>query len=386
MALTNGTLFEKAKGEDAKRHVPKGRKRVAYMRGALGLAFLITYSLLSPSFTYSRVLKKEWLTHSLFVRLVLIQFIGFIERTKYFGVWKLSEVSHVWTNATLLMVIRQGACIVTGLGFSGYDAEGRSTWDDIANINIPWVEMAPNFKILLDSWNIRTNIWLRECVYKRITPQGRKPGFKSTILTFLTSAVWHGTYTGYYLTFALGGFVQTAARLARTNLRPLFLSPLEILPPKLPDALAKQGFKIPPPPITLLKQIYDVLGTITTTMILNFIPAPFILWYWSTSLEAWKRMDYYGLWIIGLAFAFFYGGGGAACRKWNEQRLKRATKSVAKDIVGENYHHPTLRTNEMKGTGLQNMPPVDQAVLEVEELVEKLVERLKAEAKNRKTK
>ena len=284
------------------------------------------------------------------------------------------------------MFICQGACIVTGLGFSGYDAEGHSTWDDIANINIPWVEMAPNFKILLDSWNIRTNIWLRECVYKRVTPQGRKPGFKSTILTFMTSAVWHGTYSGYYLTFALGGFVQTAARLARTNLRPLFLSPLEILPPKLPDALAKQGLKIPPPPTTLLKQIYDVVGTITTMMILNFIVAPFTLWYWSTSLEAWKRMNYYGLWMVGLGFVFFYGGGGAACRKWKEQRLKTATKSVAQEIVGENYVHPTLRTDEMKGTGLQHVPPVDQAVLEVEELVEKLVERLKAEAVNRKTK
>jgi lysophospholipid acyltransferase len=105
MALTNGTLFEKAKEEDAKRHVPKGRKRVAYTRGALGLAFLITYSLLSPYFTYHRILKEEWFDHNLFVRLVMVQFIGFVERTKYYGVWKLSEVSRVWTNGTLLMVI-----------------------------------------------------------------------------------------------------------------------------------------------------------------------------------------------------------------------------------------------------------------------------------------
>ncbi|KIM25146.1 hypothetical protein M408DRAFT_10539 [Serendipita vermifera MAFF 305830] len=263
LALTNGTLFNKAKEEDAKRHVPRGRKRVAYMRGLLGLGFLIAYSFLSPIFTYQNVLKKEWYNHNLIVRLFMIQFIGFIERTKYYGVWKLSE----------------GACIVTGLGFSGYDAEGASTWDDIANVNIPWVEMAPNFKILLDSWNIRTNIWLRECIYKRITPKGKRPGFQSTILTFLTSAVWHGTYSGYYLTFALGGFVQTAARLARTNLRPLFLSQLEILPPKLVEALAKQNIHIPPPPVTLPKMIYDFVGTIATIMILNFTAAPFTLWY-----------------------------------------------------------------------------------------------------------
>jgi lysophospholipid acyltransferase len=245
------------------------------------------------------------------------------------------------------------------------------------------VEFAPNFKILLDSWNIRTNIWLREYVYKRITPKGRKPGFLSTILTFLTSAIWHGTYPGYYLTFAYGGFTQPAARLVRTNLRPLFLSPLEILPPKLPEALAKYDIRLPPLPRTLFKRIYDVIGIIATTLILNFTAAPFVLWYWSVSLEAWRRMNWYGVWMVALSFVFFYGGGAAVCKKIKEERVKRAPKDVALEIVGENYVHPTLRTDEMKGIGLQNMPPIDQAVLEMESLIDKLVESIKVEAKKR---
>ena len=52
------------------------------------------------------------------------------------------------------------------------------------------IEFAPNFKILLDSWNIKTNVWLRECIYKRVTPKGKKPGFRSSMLTFTTSAIW----------------------------------------------------------------------------------------------------------------------------------------------------------------------------------------------------
>jgi lysophospholipid acyltransferase len=313
----------------------------------------------------------------------MVQFIGFVERTKYYGVWKLSEVSLLLDMCTYAHV-HQGACIVTGLGFSGYDPTGKSTWDDIANVNIPWVEWAPNFKVLLDSWNIRTNIWLRECVYKRVTPKGRKPGLRSTFLTFLTSAIWHGTYSGYYLTFMLGGFVQTAARLARTYLRPLFLSPLEILPPKLPEALVKQNIKLPMPPANLPKQIYDLVSILATILILNFTAAPFTLWYWSTSLEVWRRMNWYGIWIIGLAFAFFYGGGGAACRKLKEERVKRAPKDVAQEIVAERYAHPTLRTDEMRGTGLQNIPPVDQVAVEVEELIEKLVESLKSDMASKK--
>ena len=52
------------------------------------------------------------------------------------------------------------------------------------------IELAPNFKVLLDSWNMKTNVWLRECVYKRVTPKGKKPGNLSSMLTFLTSAFW----------------------------------------------------------------------------------------------------------------------------------------------------------------------------------------------------
>jgi len=52
------------------------------------------------------------------------------------------------------------------------------------------IEFPSNFKVLLDSWNMKTNVWLRECVYKRVTPKGKKPGFSSSMITFFTSAFW----------------------------------------------------------------------------------------------------------------------------------------------------------------------------------------------------
>lgn len=36
---------------------------------------------------------------------------------------------------------------------------------------------------------MNTNVWLRECIYKRVAKKGRKPGFKSTQITFITSAL-----------------------------------------------------------------------------------------------------------------------------------------------------------------------------------------------------
>jgi len=52
------------------------------------------------------------------------------------------------------------------------------------------IEFPSNFKVLLDAWNMKTNVWLRECVYKRVTPKGKKPGFRSSMITFFTSAFW----------------------------------------------------------------------------------------------------------------------------------------------------------------------------------------------------
>jgi lysophospholipid acyltransferase len=97
-----------------------------------------------------------------------------VERSKYYAVWALTE----------------GASILTGLGFTGYNSSGTPDWNGAANVDVWGFEFAENFKVLLDSWNIKTNVWLRECMYKRVTHKGKKAGFKSGMLTKLTSAVW----------------------------------------------------------------------------------------------------------------------------------------------------------------------------------------------------
>lgn len=53
----------------------------------------------------------------------------------------------------------QGACILTGAGFNGYDPKtGRTLWNRLRNVNIPAIETAESFKVLFDSWNCRTNV------------------------------------------------------------------------------------------------------------------------------------------------------------------------------------------------------------------------------------
>ena len=87
---------------------------------------------------------------------------------------------------------------MSGLGYNGISPGGQTLWNRCRNIDILQIEFANNWKELLDAWNMNTNVWLRNNVYKRLTRPGKKPGFKTTMATFLTSAFWHGVAPGYY--------------------------------------------------------------------------------------------------------------------------------------------------------------------------------------------
>src|SRR5258705_43305 len=100
--------------------------------------------------------------------------------------------------------------------------------------------------------------------------------------------IQHGVSTGYYLTFLMGGFITTAARLVRQNIRPFFAS-------GSPDSLAKR--------------LYDVVGTATTILIVNYATTPFILLTIKESIQSWTVLSFYGHVMVMGALAFFHLGG-----------------------------------------------------------------------------
>jgi len=57
---------------------------------------------------------------------------------------------------------------------------------------------------MLDHWNMSTMVWLRYVVYER---------WRSVAGVFFFSAVWHGFYAGYYLTFLGAALVLETSRL-----------------------------------------------------------------------------------------------------------------------------------------------------------------------------
>ena len=205
-------MFPKTKTRKNKRRIPRSGVQ-AFKKFLLGFfwAFLLLQS--DKFVTMEYMFSPEFVQyHGLFYRIIYMWILGFTFRLKYYTIWTIAE----------------GACILCGIGYNGVDPEtGEFKWNRVQNID-PWsFETGQNVHACLEAWNQNTNIWLKNYVYLRVAKPGKKPGFKSTIFTFTTSAFWHGTRPGYYLTFVVGALMQTVGKFYRRNFRPIFLKPME---------------------------------------------------------------------------------------------------------------------------------------------------------------
>ncbi|ETE66417.1 Membrane-bound O-acyltransferase domain-containing protein 2 [Ophiophagus hannah] len=171
-------------------------------------------------------------------------------RPKYYFAWTLAEAIN---NAA-------------GFGFRGYDKNGVPHWDLISNLRILHIEFSTSFKMFLDNWNIQTALWLKRVCYERAS-------FSPTIQTFILSAIWHGVYPGYYLTFLTGVLMTLAARTIRKNIRNYFL-----------DSPA-------------IKLCYDIMTWITTQIAISYTVVPFVL------LSIKPSYVFYSSWYFSLHIA-----------------------------------------------------------------------------------
>jgi lysophospholipid acyltransferase len=195
-ALPPGTDPSKAPPTRKKRKIPRSGTP-ATIKGVLGTIWVFAFLKFSAWYSPSAVLSDRFMQFSLLRRIFMLYMLGLTTRMKYYGVWSLAE----------------GACILSGIGYNGVDSvTGRARWDRLTNIKPIEIETAQNTRTFLGSWNINTNNWLRNYMYLRVTPKGKKPGFRATLATFVTSAFWHGFYPGYYMSFVLAALLQTVAK------------------------------------------------------------------------------------------------------------------------------------------------------------------------------
>ncbi|KAI0190093.1 MBOAT family protein [Astrocystis sublimbata] len=313
-----------------KRKIPRSATPAMWkMMG--GLMWIFAFLQLGRWFSPSVLFTDRYMTYSLPRRVFTLHMVGFTARTKYYGVWFLAE----------------GSCILSGLGFNGFDpTTGRILWNRLQNI-YPWgVESAQNSRAYLENWNMNTNKWLRYYIYLRVTPRGKKPGFRASMATFVTSAFWHGFYPGYYLAFVLASFVQTAAKHYRRNLRPFFLDP--------------QTQKALPS-----KKYYDFASWLATQTIFSFVAAPFIILGFKDSITVWSRVNYYAVFATIATLAFFASPGKAYMRQILEKKSSGAPPNLSRTTSTENLKEPVL--------GLSADPGKDanEAIQEIQREVEK---------------
>ncbi|XP_072263649.1 lysophospholipid acyltransferase 2 isoform X2 [Pyxicephalus adspersus] len=207
--------------------------------------------------TATRILPVEYNINEHFIqtssgstRIIYLYLSLMAARPKYYFAWTLADTIN---NAA-------------GFGFQGYDKNGKENWDLVSNLNIKQIEFSTSFKMFIDNWNIQTALWLKRVCYERAN-------YSPTAQTFLLSAVWHGVYPGYYLTFFTGSLMTLAARNIRSNVRHHFLQSPE------------------------LKFVYDVITWIATQVAISYTVAPFVLLSVKPSLQFYSSW-YYCLHIV----------------------------------------------------------------------------------------
>ncbi|KAI0382655.1 MBOAT family protein [Hypomontagnella monticulosa] len=345
------TMFDVPVNIDPAKKPPTRKKRriprsgtPAMWKLAGGLTWVWVFLNLSKWYNVDALLNDEAGASGFLRRVFIMHMVGFTTRAKYYGVWSMAE----------------GSCILAGLGYNGVDpVTGKVSWNRLQNIN-PWgVELAQNSRAYLENWNMNTNKWLRYYIYLRVTPRNKKPGFRASMATFVTSAFWHGFYPGYYLTFVLASFVQTAAKNYRRIVRPFFLDPATQKP--LPT-----------------KKYYDIASWFATQATFSFVVAPFVILRADLSFLAWQRVYYYAVITTGASMAFFASPAKAHLKKMLDKRAARAlgvpsardaagkmVRSASTDSLSGRAQEPVLGLSADPGRDL------DEALQELREEVEK---------------
>ncbi|KAK2580167.1 hypothetical protein KPH14_012438 [Odynerus spinipes] len=219
---------------------------------SLTCAALFVYFI--PSFPVQKIKEEDFLVNtSIFYKMWYLYVATLMVRFKYYHAW----------------IFADAICNNSGLGFNGYNESGQPLWDKFSNIDVIKFEFSLNMRDSIAHWNMGTNRWLRSLVYDRVKRQ-------RMVFTYALSALWHGFYPGYYLTFANGAFFTLAARVVRRHLRPYFLG-------------SKKS-----------KFLYDVMTSITTRIIMAYITFSFVLLEFLPSIRLYLYM-YLLPHLLGLA-------------------------------------------------------------------------------------
>ncbi|XP_053995551.1 lysophospholipid acyltransferase 6 [Hylaeus anthracinus] len=167
---------------------------VSVLCAAMFVTFIPTYSI-------QRLKEKEFLENTTVIqKFWYLMMVTMLVRFKYYHAW----------------IFADAICNNSGIGYNWSAKDGENNWNLYSNVDVAGFELSVSLKDSIDSWNKGTTKWLRYIVYERVKSN-------KILWTYALSALWHGFYPGYYMTFANGAFFTMVSRISRRNIRPYFL-------------------------------------------------------------------------------------------------------------------------------------------------------------------
>ncbi|KAF8769891.1 Lysophospholipid acyltransferase 5 like protein [Argiope bruennichi] len=226
----------------------------------LGLGFLVLslYQIGNMVIPEKTLLSDEFMDYSLWKKLLIIGIWGKIVLYKYMACWLISE----------------GSCIITGMTFNGKDANGNNQWDGCANVKLWDFSVTITFEGIIKSFNINTNLWVAQYVFKRLKFLGNRLISQAAALLFL--AIWHGLHSGYYHCFISEFIVMYFEKDVEDILDKRL--------PKLKARLTQGALKIPV--LIFLKIYVDVF--------MGYCLVSFAMLSWSKYMKVYGSVYYIG--------------------------------------------------------------------------------------------
>lgn len=234
--------------------IPPGRELAVAKKVTISVTCAILHLTLNPKFEIEFLRSPQFLVQTpILIRFYYILIFTMLSRLKYYVAWHLGEAI---SNTS-------------GFGFTGYDSNGKPRWNLISNMDLMMFETSLNLRDAIHAWNKTTQGWLRRTAYERA------PRKLSVVATYMLSAVWHGFYPGYYMTFLGGALFTHAARTGRRVVRPFF-----------------QKGKI-------LPKVYDISTFILTRLTIAYAAFPFVILDFRNNYEIYKSL-YFSIHILAL--------------------------------------------------------------------------------------
>lgn len=249
----DGTAYRTDKGEMRK----PATLLAGLQRLLVGVICLVLYMKLGAIFPVKMLYDKNWIaTLPYYERYGRLMVAMLTERFKFYFAWKIAE----------------GASILGGFGFEGYNADGKEKgWKGVENIDIIGFETATNVQSISRHWNKRTQGWLERYTYHR---SGR-----SLFATYFISALWHGLYPGFFIMFMTIPLMTNVERLVKAKINPLFVPGFD-------------GYDMKTYPKGALGSIYWFLCWLCTMAFMNYVVQVFSMGSLENSLTALSGHHY----------------------------------------------------------------------------------------------